>query len=47
MRFALNNKPAGIEVDGDRNLLWVLRTDIGLTETRYGCGEGTNSDEKP
>jgi aerobic-type carbon monoxide dehydrogenase small subunit (CoxS/CutS family) len=38
--FRLNNKPVSIEVDGDRSLLWVLRTDIGLTGTKYGCGEG-------
>ncbi|MGB6368374.1 MAG: (2Fe-2S)-binding protein, partial [Thermoanaerobaculia bacterium] len=23
-----------------RTLLWVLRTDLGLTGTKYGCGEG-------
>jgi aerobic-type carbon monoxide dehydrogenase small subunit (CoxS/CutS family) len=27
-------------VDGERKLLWVLRTDLGLTGTKYGCGEG-------
>jgi aerobic-type carbon monoxide dehydrogenase small subunit (CoxS/CutS family) len=26
-------------VDPDRTLLWVLRTDLGLTGTKYGCGE--------
>lgn len=38
--FTLNNKPVTLEVDGDRELLWVLRTDLGLTGTKYGCGEG-------
>lgn len=38
--FTLNNKPVTLEVDGDRKLLWVLRTDLGLTGTKYGCGEG-------
>lgn len=38
--FKLNNKPVSLEVDGDRKLLWVLRTDLGLTGTKYGCGEG-------
>lgn len=38
--FILNNKPVTLEVDGDRKLLWVLRTDLGLTGTKYGCGEG-------
>ena len=36
----LNDKPVTLEVDGDRDLLWVLRTDLGLTGTKYGCGEG-------
>ena len=38
--FTLNTKPVTLEVDGDRMLLWVLRTDLGLTGTKYGCGEG-------
>jgi aerobic-type carbon monoxide dehydrogenase small subunit (CoxS/CutS family) len=28
-----------LEVEGDRVLLWVLRTDLGLTGTKFGCGE--------
>jgi len=27
-------------VDDGRMLLWVLRYDLGLTGTKYGCGEG-------
>lgn len=38
--FKLNDKPVRLTVDGDRLLLWVLRTDLGLTGTKYGCGEG-------
>ena len=38
--FTLNGKPVSLEVDGDRELLWVLRTDLGLTGTKFGCGEG-------
>ena len=38
--FTLNGKPVALEVDGGRELLWVLRTDLGLTGTKYGCGEG-------
>jgi len=37
--FRLNGKPLRLDVDGDRALLWVLRTDLGLTGTKYGCGE--------
>ena len=38
--FKLNAKPVKISVEGERSLLWVLRTDLGLTGTKYGCGEG-------
>ncbi len=37
--FRLNGKPTKLEVEGDRMLLWVLRTDLGLTGTKFGCGE--------
>jgi len=39
IRFALNGKPVELDVDGERALLWVLRVDLGLTGTKYGCGE--------
>ena len=38
--FKLNGKPARFEGDPTRNLLWVLRYDLGLTGTKCGCGEG-------
>jgi len=38
--FKLNDKPVRLNVDGDRLLLWVLRIDLGLTGTKFGCGEG-------
>lgn len=38
--FNLNNKPVKLGVDGERSLLWVLRTDLGLTGTKFGCGAG-------
>ncbi len=38
--FQLNGKPVTLEVEPSRMLLWVLRTDLGLTGTKYGCGEG-------
>ena len=40
IEFKLNDKPVTLEVDKERMLLWVLRTDLGLTGTKYGCGEG-------
>jgi aerobic-type carbon monoxide dehydrogenase small subunit (CoxS/CutS family) len=38
--FKLNDQPVRLSVNGDRPLLWVLRTDLGLTGTKFGCGEG-------
>jgi len=40
IRFKLNRKPTVMTVDGERKLLWVLRSDLGLTGAKYGCGEG-------
>ena len=40
IHFRLNGRPVSVESGGDRTLLWVLRTDFGLTGTKYGCGEG-------
>jgi carbon-monoxide dehydrogenase small subunit len=39
IQFVLNDQPVSITVDGERMLLWVLRTDLGLTGVKYGCGE--------
>ena len=36
--FTLNGKPVQLTVDDDRMLLWVLRYDLGLTGTKFGCG---------
>jgi aerobic-type carbon monoxide dehydrogenase small subunit (CoxS/CutS family) len=38
--FRLNGKPVSLTTDDQRTLLWVLRTDLDLTGTKYGCGEG-------
>jgi aerobic-type carbon monoxide dehydrogenase small subunit (CoxS/CutS family) len=38
--FTLNGKPALVTADDERMLLWVLRYDLGLTGTKFGCGEG-------
>jgi aerobic-type carbon monoxide dehydrogenase small subunit (CoxS/CutS family) len=40
LSFTLNGKSVRLEVDGTRPLLWVLRDDLGLTGTKFGCGEG-------
>jgi aerobic-type carbon monoxide dehydrogenase small subunit (CoxS/CutS family) len=38
--LTLNGKPVQLTVDDERMLLWVLRYDLGMTGTRFGCGEG-------
>ncbi len=38
--FSVNGSTRTITTDPDRPLLEVLREDLGLTGTKYGCGEG-------
>jgi carbon-monoxide dehydrogenase small subunit len=40
IHFKLNGKSKSLALDRERMLLWVLRTDFGLTGTKYGCGAG-------
>jgi len=40
IRFTLNGTPVTLDTAADRTLLWVLRTDLELTGTKYGCGVG-------
>ncbi len=40
IRFRLNGRPTTLDTDEDRTLLWVLRTDLDLTGTKYACGAG-------
>ncbi|MGD2115930.1 MAG: (2Fe-2S)-binding protein [Acidobacteriota bacterium] len=40
VRFRLNGRPTTVETEPDRTLLRVLRTDLGLTGAKYGCGVG-------
>ena len=36
----VNGTDHPISLDRDRSLLYVLREELGLTGTKYGCGEG-------
>lgn len=36
----VNGKVHNVDVDPDTPLLWVLREQLGLTGTKYGCGIG-------
>ncbi len=40
IRFTLNGRPRTLETESERPLLEVLREDLDLTGTKYGCGEG-------
>ncbi len=40
VRFTVNGEAREVETDPDRTLLDVLREDLGLLGTKYGCGEG-------
>ena len=34
----VNGKQVSVDVEDDMPLLWVLRDELGLTGTKYGCG---------
>src|ERR1700730_881768 len=39
IQFTLNGKTQPVECEPQMPLLWVLRDTLGLTGTKYGCGE--------
>ena len=38
--LTINRRKTTVEADPDTPLLWVLRDDLQLTGTKYGCGSG-------
>src|SRR6266478_711101 len=38
MTFQINGASRTVDVDSDVPLLWVLRDELGMTGTKYGCG---------
>lgn len=38
--LSVNGKPVKVEAAPDTPLLWVLRDELGLTGTKFGCGMG-------
>jgi isoquinoline 1-oxidoreductase subunit alpha len=38
VRLTINGKTHDVDVDPNTPLLWVLREQVGLTGTKYGCG---------
>ena len=37
-KLNINGKIRDVQVEGDTPLLWVIREQVGLTGTKYGCG---------
>jgi isoquinoline 1-oxidoreductase subunit alpha len=37
-KLNVNGKTVNVTVEDDTPLLWVLREQVGLTGTKYGCG---------
>ena len=40
VQFELNGSPVSVAANEDEPLLWVLRQQLGLTGTKFGCGSG-------
>ena len=40
MKLTVNGKPVEVEASENTPLLYVLRNDLGLVGTRFGCGSG-------
>ena len=40
INLKINGKSHSVDVDADTPLLWVLRDEVGLTGTKFGCGVG-------
>lgn len=40
LEMVVNGRAYEIDADPERALLYVLRDDLGLTGSKYGCGEG-------
>ena len=38
--LTVNGRPVSVDVEPDTPLLWVLRDELGLTGTKFGCGAG-------
>ena len=38
MKLQINNQTYDVDVAEDTPLLWVIRDNLGLTGTKYGCG---------
>ncbi|CAA0086111.1 Isoquinoline 1-oxidoreductase subunit alpha [Starkeya nomas] len=40
IEFTINGRAVSVDVEPDTPLLWVIRDEVALTGTKYGCGIG-------
>ena len=40
IQFELNGKPTELSIDPNTIMMWVVRNELGLTGTKFGCGMG-------
>jgi isoquinoline 1-oxidoreductase alpha subunit len=40
MKLAINGRTVEVSAGGDTPLLWVLRDELGMSGTKFGCGMG-------
>lgn len=40
VQFELNGSQVAVEAQEGESLMWVIREQLGLTGTKFGCGEG-------
>jgi aerobic-type carbon monoxide dehydrogenase small subunit (CoxS/CutS family) len=40
MKLTINGRTHEVDVERDTPLLWVIRDEVGLTGTKFGCGVG-------
>ena len=38
IKLSVNGKPVSVDAEEDTPLLWVLREELGMTGTKFGCG---------
>ncbi len=39
IQLSVNGKSVSVNAEADTPLLWVLRDDLGMTGTKFGCGQ--------
>lgn len=38
VNFSINGKAVSANAEADTPLLWVIRDELGMTGTKFGCG---------